>query len=120
MKWVPLRLIFPTLTSAEFSIYSTTFKTNMYDDIIDLAMDQQLLTEINNSINLKQLPIWRELHSRTDEEIKTLEQNLIVNASYILIMYFVNSLILFMKSYLKTEHSVDKAVLFVMWHYIKH
>eukprot|EP00486_Rosalina_sp_Unknown_P011036 CAMPEP_0201592598 /NCGR_PEP_ID=MMETSP0190_2-20130828/190453_1 /ASSEMBLY_ACC=CAM_ASM_000263 /TAXON_ID=37353 /ORGANISM="Rosalina sp." /LENGTH=379 /DNA_ID=CAMNT_0048051449 /DNA_START=68 /DNA_END=1208 /DNA_ORIENTATION=+ len=83
----------------------------MYDDIIDLAMDQQLLTEINNQIDYRALPIWRELQLRTDEEIKTLEQKLNNNERLAFDHLFREPIgFYFIKSYLQTQHSVDKAV----------
>lgn len=84
----------------------------MYDDIIDLAMDQQLLTEINTkTVNYKRLPIWEELHSKTDGEMEDFQRSL----SEQNLLNFKNVFgepigFHFIKSYLESQHSVDKAI----------
>lgn len=84
----------------------------MYDDIIDLAMDQQLLTEINTkTVNYKRLPIWEELHSKTDSEMEQLQQSLSDQNLLTFNHVFREPIgFHFLKSYLESQHSVDKAV----------
>ena len=82
----------------------------MYDDIIHLAMDQQLLTEIRErDSNYKKLPLWRELQK--NESTAMLEQELMDNGLMTFEHVFHEPVgYHLMKSFLQTEHSVDKAV----------
>ena len=82
----------------------------MYDDIIHLAMDQQLLTEIRErDSNYKKLPLWRELQKT--ESTAELEQQLQDEGSLTFETVFHEPVgYHLMKSFLQTEHSVDKAV----------
>eukprot|EP00486_Rosalina_sp_Unknown_P000958 CAMPEP_0201567764 /NCGR_PEP_ID=MMETSP0190_2-20130828/8393_1 /ASSEMBLY_ACC=CAM_ASM_000263 /TAXON_ID=37353 /ORGANISM="Rosalina sp." /LENGTH=648 /DNA_ID=CAMNT_0047988113 /DNA_START=111 /DNA_END=2057 /DNA_ORIENTATION=+ len=82
----------------------------MYDDIIHLAMDQQLLTEIRErDSNYKKLPLWRELQK--NESTAELEQQLQEQGSLTFETVFHEPVgYHLMKSFLQTEHSVDKAV----------
>ena len=84
----------------------------MYDDIIDLVMDQQLLTEINTkTVNYKRLPIWEELHSKTDAEMEELQQSLSDQNMLTFDRVFREPIgFHFIKSYLESQHSVDKAI----------
>ena len=82
----------------------------MYDDIIHLAMDQQLLTEIRErDSNYKKLPLWRELQK--NESTQELETQLQEQGSLTFESVFHEPVgYHLMKSFLQTEHSVDKAV----------
>eukprot|EP01084_Bolivina_argentea_P064387 117433_1 len=82
----------------------------MYDDIIHLAMDQQLLTEIRErDSNYKKLPLWRELQK--NESTQVLEAQLQENGFMTFEHVFHEPVgYHLMKSFLQTEHSVDKAV----------
>ncbi|ETO14852.1 hypothetical protein RFI_22517, partial [Reticulomyxa filosa] len=84
----------------------------MYDDIIHLAMDQQLLTEIRERdvVNYKKLPLWKELQKSgdtTDLEEKLSEEKQLTFEN----IFFKEPVgYHLMKSFLINEHSVDKAV----------
>lgn len=82
----------------------------MYDDIIHLAMDQQLLTEIRErDSNYKKLPLWRELQKNDSTQL--LEQQLTDQGALTFENVFKEPVgYHLMKSFLRTEHSVDKAV----------
>jgi len=84
----------------------------MYDDIIHLAMDQQLLTEIRERdvVNYKKLPLWKELQ-KTDDTSE-LEQKLSGEKQLTFENIFFKEPVGYhlMKSFLINEHSVDKAV----------
>ena len=82
----------------------------MYDDIIHLAMDQQLLTEIRErDSNYKKLPLWRELQKNDSTDL--LEQQLADAGALTFENVFREPVgYHLMKSFLRTEHSVDKAV----------
>eukprot|EP01084_Bolivina_argentea_P012159 22784_1 len=82
----------------------------MYDDIIHLAMDQQLLTEIRErDSNYKKLPLWRELQK--NESTSELEEELQSSGLLTFETIFHEPVgYHLMKSFLETEHSVDKAV----------
>jgi len=82
----------------------------MYDDIIHLAMDQQLLTEIRErDSNYKKLPLWRELQKNDSTQL--LEQQLADAGALTFENVFKEPVgYHLMKSFLRTEHSVDKAV----------
>eukprot|EP01084_Bolivina_argentea_P291465 500936_1 len=85
----------------------------MYNDIIDLAMDQQLIHAINSQLKIdyKRLPIWRELHSKTEQDIKAFEHKL-DNTNCLTFDSVFNEPIgyFFIKLYLESQHSIDKAV----------
>eukprot|EP01083_Nonionella_stella_P012383 35146_1 len=82
----------------------------MYDDIIHLAMDQQLLTEIRErDSNYKKLPLWRELQKtdstqELEEELSSAGELTFESVFHEPVGYHL------MKSFLRSEHSVDKAV----------
>jgi len=82
----------------------------MYDDIIHLAMDQQLLTEIRErDSNYKKLPLCRELQK--NESTAELEQQLTDDGDLSFEKVFHEPVgYHLMKSFLSSEHSVDKAV----------
>jgi len=82
----------------------------MYDDIIHLAMDQQLLTEIRErDSNYKKLPLWRELQK--NDSTHELEHQLQEQGHLTFDSVFHEPVgYHLMKSFLQTEHSVDKAV----------
>lgn len=82
----------------------------MYDDIIHLAMDQQLLTEIRErDSNYKKLPLCRELQK--NESTADLEQQLSNDGDLCFEKVFHEPVgYHLMKSFLSSEHSVDKAV----------
>eukprot|EP00484_Ammonia_sp_Unknown_P018451 CAMPEP_0197040342 /NCGR_PEP_ID=MMETSP1384-20130603/17069_1 /TAXON_ID=29189 /ORGANISM="Ammonia sp." /LENGTH=646 /DNA_ID=CAMNT_0042471083 /DNA_START=151 /DNA_END=2091 /DNA_ORIENTATION=+ len=84
----------------------------MYDDIIHLAMDQQLLTEIRErDSNYKKLPLWRELQKNETTQLQELEQQLQGKGLLTFETIFHEPVgYHLMKSFLQTEHSVDKAV----------
>jgi len=84
----------------------------MYDDIIHLAMDQQLLTEIRdrNNENYKKLPLIKELQ-KFDDNYTEIEQQLTKtdeikfdNIFHEPVGYHL------IKEFLRTQHSVDKAI----------
>jgi len=84
----------------------------MYDDIIHLAMDQQLLTEIRERdvVNYKKLPLWKELQKPGDTT--ELEQKLSSEKQLTFENIFFKEPVGYhlMKYFLINEHSVDKAV----------
>ncbi len=84
----------------------------MYDDIIHLAMDQQLLTEIRERdvVNYKKLPLWKELQ-KTDDTTE-LEAKLEAGGQLTFETIFFHEPVGYhlMKAFLISEHSVDKAV----------
>lgn len=82
----------------------------MYDDIIHLAMDQQLLTEIRErDVNYKKLPLWRELNKA--EDLSELESKLQEEKALTFEKIFHEPVgYHLMKTFLSKEHSVDKAV----------
>ncbi len=80
----------------------------MYDDIIHLAMDQQLLTEIGqNNVNYRKLPLWKELQKK--EDMTEFEAKL-EEAGQLTFDKIFNEPVGFhlMRSFLESEHSVDK------------
>eukprot|EP00483_Globobulimina_turgida_P001948 UN01950 len=85
----------------------------MYNDIIDLAMDQQLISAKNAKVktDYKRLPIWKELHSKTEQEIRAFEDKL-ENENYISFNRLFNEPLgyYFFTLYLQSQHSIDKAV----------
>eukprot|EP00484_Ammonia_sp_Unknown_P018242 CAMPEP_0197033076 /NCGR_PEP_ID=MMETSP1384-20130603/11576_1 /TAXON_ID=29189 /ORGANISM="Ammonia sp." /LENGTH=723 /DNA_ID=CAMNT_0042462829 /DNA_START=76 /DNA_END=2247 /DNA_ORIENTATION=+ len=83
----------------------------MYADVVDLAMDQQLLSEINERTgHLNQLPVWKELRAKTCEEIDSLKRSL-SNANQLTFEYLFAEPIghYWFKSYLETQDCIDKA-----------
>ncbi|ETO18691.1 hypothetical protein RFI_18561 [Reticulomyxa filosa] len=84
----------------------------MYDDIIHLAMDQQLLTEIRerDAANYKKMPFWKELQNSANTS--QLEQKLMSEKQLTFEKIFFKEPVGYhlMKSFLINEHSVDKAV----------
>ena len=82
----------------------------MYDDIIHLAMDQQLLTEIRErDNNYKRLPLWKELQKNIDTTL--IENELKMNNELTFDNIFHEPVGFFLiKEFLKTEHSVVKAI----------
>eukprot|EP01084_Bolivina_argentea_P047385 87302_1 len=84
----------------------------MYDDIIDLAMDQQLLTAINTSSdNSSRLPVWRELFSKSKEDLESIRSQLSADNLLTFDIIFEEPIgYYFIKSYLKSQHSIDKAI----------
>jgi len=87
----------------------------MFDDIVDMAMDQQLLSELNKDDNLdySALPVWKELHAQTAQDVEVLHA-MLENKDELTLEYMFNEPIgyYWLKSFLDSQHSVDKAIFF--------
>ena len=80
----------------------------MYDDIFDMAMDQQLLTALNiKTTDYSKLPLWAELQAIPESAIRTLEEQL--SAKNLLRFEHLYSEPIgyhFIKIFLEIEHSI--------------
>eukprot|EP01084_Bolivina_argentea_P255072 428931_1 len=85
----------------------------MFEDLIEIAMDQQFIQAIGNgtATNNKLLPIWRELLSKAEDEMEELESKLCDEHKLTFDVLF-NEILghYFIAQYLKSQHSIDKAV----------
>jgi serine/threonine protein kinase len=84
----------------------------MYDDIIHLAMDQALLTEIGarDTINYKKLPLWKELQKGDDTTELELKMEESGELTFENIFFREPVGYHLMKSFLIQEYAADKAV----------